>query len=273
MSQETRNGFDRYPGEYDFWRTPLKEPYEIHSIDTLARGSLNTWKFGTCRHGLLGHVSIDGITHYAFRDPHLAGKTESDWFIFNVDTCEIGRFPSKAAFDEACAAVKMPVDLDLSTVEKNHNDYWQKHYKVDAWEAIFGSVFLLVMTAVVIGILIGALLLLVGAAILAIALIGLGVLSTSMLVGLVGRSISAGLGTFFVLACSAVCIPLGIGGAWLGARVLHFGWPFRIVALAGGTGGLLAGVIIGLGIHMTLRWIYRLLRRGSAGAGTTPDRH
>lgn len=96
---------------------------------------------------------------------------------------------------------------------------------------------------------------LAAAVVLAIsALVGLGVVSVSVLVGLHHRSLARGFRTFVVLSCVLMGVLAGAPSLWLINRTAH--WMGSTWALGGGA---LLGAVVGLLVGLLSVWMVRRL--------------
>jgi hypothetical protein len=84
--------------------------------------------------------------------------------------------------------------------------------------------------------------------------ISVGIISTSVLVGLNNKSFSKGFKTFIVLTSSFIGIFICALGFWLLNKVLHW-WVWKTAILIGAIFGLLGGLIFGLLTFYILRWL------------------
>jgi hypothetical protein len=114
---------------------------------------------------------------------------------------------------------------------------------------LFVTVVALVLTGV--GLAIGLV-----ACAMAVALVGLGVVSSSFVIGLLSRRTSAGIRAFLLQSCVLAGIPAGAVCAWLGKTFLATYGGDLVVLGCGALGGAIAGVIIAL----SLDFIFRRLR-------------
>lgn len=82
-------------------------------------------------------------------------------------------------------------------------------------------------------------------------LLALGVVSSSVILGLARRRVSDGLRAAFVQVAAIFAMPLGIGSAWSAARMAHLGWRWYTSAAVGAVAGLAAGAAGG-----SLLWMF-----------------
>ncbi len=84
------------------------------------------------------------------------------------------------------------------------------------------------------------------AALAGAVLVGLGVVSTSVLVGFAERRLSAGFTALALQVGALAGLPFGIGGFWLVQRLLDLRLGLGWVALGGAVCGALSGAAVGL---------------------------
>jgi MFS family permease len=119
--------------------------------------------------------------------------------------------------------------------------------------ALFGLIFLFVMLVLIgIGIALGLV-----ASIIAALLVGIGVLSSSVVVGVLARRMSAGVRAFLLQCAVLLSIPAGVLCAWIAHWIFSAPASVWLISLYGVLGGAVAGVIIAL----LLDFIFRRLRR------------
>jgi hypothetical protein len=95
---------------------------------------------------------------------------------------------------------------------------------------------------------------------IAAVLFAIGVLSSSVMVGILSRRPSAGFRAF-LLQCAVISgIPAGIACAWLGHYIYSAAGQGWLISLYGGLGGAIAGLVIAL----FLEFIFRRLHRWAA---------
>lgn len=129
---------------------------------------------------------------------------------------------------------------------------------------LFGLVFL-VIALILIGVGIAVGLMLGG---LTVVLIGLGVVSSSFVIGLRSRRPAAGLKAFLLQCGILAGIPVGAVSAWLGkAFFTAYGSELPILA-CGALGGAVAGMVVALSVDFILRRLHgwasaRVLQSGS----------
>lgn len=138
--------------------------------------------------------------------------------------------------------------------------------------AIFTLLFLLVALVLIgVGIALG-----IAACLLAALLLGMGVLSSSLIVGFRSRSSAEGIRAF-LLQCGVLAgIPAGAACAWLGQSLVSGtpgGWP---IAVCGGLAGAIAGIVVALSLDLASRHLHRwALERikpgGKASLDTIPQ--
>lgn len=119
--------------------------------------------------------------------------------------------------------------------------------------AIFTLLFLLVALVLIgVGIALG-----LAACLLAALLLGMGVLSSSVIVGFRSRSSAEGIRAF-LLQCGVLAgIPAGAACAWLGQSLVTGtpgGWP---VAVCGALAGAIAGIVVALLLDLASRHLHR----------------
>lgn len=107
-------GFD------DYYRIPLKYPYQISAFGLLDTGSLDIWQ------GDGSHV-LQGITHYAVDDSVVIGRIgpscpdcSEKWFSFSFDTQEHRYYLSEKAFIVACKELGFAGELELKSISEHY---------------------------------------------------------------------------------------------------------------------------------------------------------
>lgn len=112
------------------------------------------------------------------------------------------------------------------------------------------NIFLLVIATIFMGVMIGAAIigafLAAAVALLFFALVGFGLLSTSILIGLYQRSLSAGFKTLLVLSFGMACAIAGSAGLLLLHRFVPLPFSDTKLLLIGFTAGLAGGSILGI---------------------------
>ena len=119
--------------------------------------------------------------------------------------------------------------------------------------AIFTLIFFLVVLVLIgFGIALG-----IAACLLAALLLGMGVLSSSVIVGFRSRSSAEGIRAF-LLQCGVLAgIPAGTACAWLGQSLVTGtpgGWP---IAVCGALAGAIAGIVVALSLDLASRHLHR----------------
>src|ERR1700722_13090759 len=115
-------------------------------------------------------------------------------------------------------------------------------YKVGTAMAIFGILFVMVIFVLVgAGMAIGAFI-----SLLAFFLVSLGVVSSSVLVGIRRRSAHAGIRAFFLFGGVLGGIPCGMLCAWIAAKFLEAAGADAKIFLVGGLGGAVGGLVLAL---------------------------
>jgi len=104
--------------------------------------------------------------------------------------------------------------------------------------ALFAFIFILVCVGVGIVLTVAGLLILFG-------LIGTGILSASILVGLNKKSFTKGFKTFLVSTTTIGGLLFGITSFWILNKATHW-WTFKTTLFAGSIIGLLTGLVLGL---------------------------
>lgn len=131
---------------------------------------------------------------------------------------------------------------------------------------VFALLMLLLMLIAIALIAVVALLFLAAGAVLLLC----GMISTSLLVGLVARARAAAVRTFIVQACAVAGVPLGIFTMWLENRLFHLFLPYKAILLIGGPGGMIVGAGSGYILCFAVERLARFLLRGLRPAQTIP---
>jgi hypothetical protein len=124
--------FFQYPGIFDWYRVPLRWPYEMHSIDTLERGFLyrNTagGKSDNPNVQCVGIPGVLDITHYACDANLLLFRREThaktDWGMLTFDGEKTEFFDTEADMFSAAQARGWTGPSTLSNVKDNFDHYW-----------------------------------------------------------------------------------------------------------------------------------------------------
>lgn len=115
------NDFDCDRGFDDYYRMPLKYPYQISAFGELEEGCLTIWPDE--------NDSIAcGITYYAIEDSIMVGHMGPDrhcqdcveeWFSFDLDTGRLKRYADKQAFVAACEEFGFPGEPVLRSFDEH----------------------------------------------------------------------------------------------------------------------------------------------------------
>jgi hypothetical protein len=95
------------------------------------------------------------------------------------------------------------------------------------------------------------------ACVIAAVLFGVGVLSSSVVIGILSRRPSAGFRAFLLQCALIAGIPAGIACAWLAHYIVAAAGEGWLISLYGGLGGAIGGLVIAL----LLEFIFRRLHR------------
>jgi hypothetical protein len=87
------------------------------------------------------------------------------------------------------------------------------------------------------------------------ALLSLGVLSTSFMVGLYKKSIAAGFKIFIVLVFTGGGTLIGIIGLWLTKHIFYLSFSDSTSLLIGAASGAIAGILLGLATFKMLQYL------------------
>lgn len=119
--------------------------------------------------------------------------------------------------------------------------------------ALFGLIFLFVMLVLIgVGIALGLV-----ASVIAAALVGLGVVSSSVVIGVLVRRTSTGIRAFLLQCAVLLSIPAGVLCAWLAHWIFSAPASVWLISLYGAIGGAVAGVIIALLLDFIFRRLHR----------------
>jgi hypothetical protein len=131
---------------------------------------------------------------------------------------------------------------------------------------IIGLIFLLVALGLIgVGIALGLV-----ACLLAALLLGMGILSTSVMVGFLSRSRARGVRALLLQVGLFSGIPAGVACAWLGRTLVtgeNGGWP---VVFCGAIAGALAGVVVALLLDFASHRLHRWALDRMKPAGKNP---
>lgn len=119
--------------------------------------------------------------------------------------------------------------------------------------AVFGLMFLVVALILIgVGIVVGLV-----ACCIAAVLFAVGILSSSVLIGLLTRRPVAGIRAFLLQCALFAGIPSGILCAWLAHSILSAAGSGWLISLYGALGGAVAGVVIALLLDFLFRRLHR----------------
>ena len=119
--------------------------------------------------------------------------------------------------------------------------------------ALFGLMFLVVALILIgVGIVVG-----VVACCVAAVLFAVGILSSSVVVGLLTRRPVAGIRAFLLQCAILAGIPSGILCAWLAHSILSAAGPGWLISFYGALGGAAAGLVIALLLDFLFRRLHR----------------
>ncbi len=119
--------------------------------------------------------------------------------------------------------------------------------------ALFGLMFLVVALILIgVGIVVG-----VVACCIAAVLLAVGILSSSVVVGLLTRRPVAGMRAFLLQCAILAGIPSGILCAWLAHAILSAAGPVWLISFYGALGGAVAGLVIALLLDFLFRRLHR----------------
>ncbi len=131
--------------------------------------------------------------------------------------------------------------------------------------ALFGLIFLFVMLVLIgIGIAVG-----LAACVIATVLVGVGMLSASVVVGLLARRTSAGVRAFLLQLALLLGVPSGVLCAWLAHWIFSAPANVWLISLYGAIGGAVAGVILAL----LLDFIFRRLHSWASAKISSATHH
>lgn len=121
------SNFDCDRGFGDYFRLPVKYPYQISSIDVFGEGCLDVW-------GKDDPPIACGITDYTLHFSIMVGKIEDpftsmgcasseEWFSFDLDTGELTCYSSQRAFIDACKELGISKGMPkLKSVREHYED-------------------------------------------------------------------------------------------------------------------------------------------------------
>lgn len=91
----------------------------------------------------------------------------------------------------------------------------------------------------------------------AVLLVGVGIFSSSVIIGILRRRVSSGLRAFHYLMCTAIAGPATMGALWLARTVI----PIKLSTSAVCIFGFVAGVLGGLLFAFQMEVVARVIRR------------
>lgn len=123
------NNFECSGGFGDYFRLPVKYPYQISSIDVLDEGCLDRWDEDNSD-------VVCGITDYTLHFSIMVGKIEDpftsmgctsseEWFSFNLDTGELTCYSSRRAFIDACKTLGFAGMPRLKSVREHYGEHYE----------------------------------------------------------------------------------------------------------------------------------------------------
>jgi hypothetical protein len=131
--------------------------------------------------------------------------------------------------------------------------------------AFFGLIFLFVVLVLIgIGIAIGLV-----TCVIAALLVAVGMLSSSVVVGLLARRTSAGVRAFLLQLALLLGVPSGVLCAWLAHWIFSAPASVWLISLYGAVGGAVAGVVLAL----LLDFIFRRLHRWASAKISSATHH
>jgi MFS family permease len=132
----------------------------------------------------------------------------------------------------------------------------------DSSMALFGLIFLFVMLVLIgVGIAVGFV-----ACVIAAVLVAVGMLSSSVVIGVLARRTSVGVRAFLLQLAVLLGVPSGVLCAWLAHWI--FSAPARVwlISLYGAMGGAVAGVVLALLLDFIFRRLHRWASAKISGA-------
>ncbi len=187
---------------------------------------------------------VNGLTTYhtiANNDLHLLTETNRQLYnrFLGLVTVLLLTFSTSLAFSQTTDRIQVTAD----TLRQNQTENFHEEIENDFSPGLglfalfaFGFMFICIGAGIVLTII--GLLILFG-------LIGAGILSASVLIGLYNKSFEKGFKTFIVSAITLGGLFIGATGLWLLNKIVH--WFTTQAALTiGSVGGLLTGLLLGL---------------------------
>ncbi|HVX50168.1 MAG TPA: hypothetical protein VHB48_08415 [Chitinophagaceae bacterium] len=127
------------------------------------------------------------------------------------------------------------------------------------------NLFLFVFAAAFFGAILGAAIAGAGLAFIAILFavmfVSVGIVSASVFVGLLSKSVKAGFRTLVVLICALCCSAIGSGGVYIVKKIFHMSITEAKSLIVGGTGGLIGGVLLGLIISKVMLYLLQYFKQ------------
>jgi hypothetical protein len=121
---------------------------------------------------------------------------------------------------------------------------------------LLGVLAILLLVAVVVVL---AAILAAGAMFLGAVLLLLGIISSSVLIGLLRRTGRSAVRAFIIQACALAGVPMGVGALWLDNHLLHVGLSYGVILFVGAVGGLATGAAVGLAFSLVAARLGRFL--------------
>ncbi len=200
---------------------------------------------------------VNGLTTYhTTANNDLKIMTVTNRRLLGLITILLLTFTTSLSFSQTTDSTQLTT-ITTDTLSQNQTDNFHEEIEDDfspglAMFALFGIGFMFICIGAGIVLTIIALLILFG-------LIGAGILSASVLIGLYNKSFEKGFKTFIVSATTIGGLFIGATGFWLLNKIVH--WFTTQTALTiGSVGGLVTGFLLGLLVFYVLQKLTAFLK-------------
>jgi hypothetical protein len=122
LSFRNSGSYEKYPGTGDFWRVPLKYPYQLEMIDGLERAHISKWDPST---SVIPSIA-SGISSCGISGDYFIGQTGSSYILFNMMNEELDSVEGLDSF-KAELQKRNIVNPKLKTIREFYDEYWKTH--------------------------------------------------------------------------------------------------------------------------------------------------
>ena len=125
-----------YDGFRDWYRVPIRYPYDVQSIDTLDRGGIEINTAGgkssdpntQCKQLLWGitEYTVDSRMALCHLEDYVEDDVPKPWAVLTFDSDNIQYFKSREAMLEAASAAGFAGERQLQSVKQRYTAYWSR---------------------------------------------------------------------------------------------------------------------------------------------------